>query len=209
MATGSKRSPGSVFRLVDEVGDAARKSDHDAGENQQRHAVSHAAFGDLLAQPHNESAASGEGEHGHQDEAIAGINHEIPGLHQAESDAQRLHRAENHGQIPRPLGDLLAAEFAFFLQFGERLIDHRQQLQNDGRCDVRHDSEGEDGEAAELASGEKIHETEESAAVLIEELLQLVGIHSGSRNVTAQAVNGEQASVNRMRRRRSGILKMF
>ncbi len=63
--------------FVDQVGDAARQSHYDAGEDQQRHAVSDAAFGDLLAQPHDEGAARGQGQHGHQDEGDAGIDHEI------------------------------------------------------------------------------------------------------------------------------------
>jgi hypothetical protein len=34
--------------------DGAREADDDAGEDDQRHAVADAAFGDLLAQPHDE-----------------------------------------------------------------------------------------------------------------------------------------------------------
>ena len=39
-------------------------------------------------------------------------------------------------------------EFAFLLQLGEQLIDNGEQLEDDGGGDVRHDAEGEDGEAA-------------------------------------------------------------
>ncbi len=111
---------------------------------------------------------------------------------QTESNAERLHGTENYGQIARPLRDLLAAQFAFFLQLGEGLIHHRQQLQNDGRGDVGHDAEGKDGEATELASGEQIHEAQEGATVLLEELLQFVCVHARSGDVAAEAVYGQQ-----------------
>ncbi len=100
---------------------------------------------------------------------------EISALLKADSDTERLHRAQNHGQIARPLGNLLAAQFAFFLQFGQRLIHHGQQLQNDRRRDVRHDAQGEDRQSAQVAAGEQVDETEQGSAVLLEELLQLVG----------------------------------
>ena len=54
-------APGISANFVDQVGDAARQSNHDAGEDQKRHAVSDAAFRNLLAQPHDESAARSEG----------------------------------------------------------------------------------------------------------------------------------------------------
>ena len=60
-----------VSDLVVKFGDAARQADHDAGKDQQRHAVADAALGDLLAQPHDEGAAGSQGQHRHQDEADA------------------------------------------------------------------------------------------------------------------------------------------
>ena len=48
--------------------DAARQSDDNAGKNDQRHAVTDAAIGDLLAEPHDESRSGRQRQHGHQDE---------------------------------------------------------------------------------------------------------------------------------------------
>ena len=114
-----------------------------------------------------------------------------------------------NGQIARPLGDLLAPQFAFFLQLGQRLIDHGQQLQNDGRRDVRHDAQGEDRQAAELAAGEQIDEAQQAASVLLEELLQLVRIDPGVGMCPPRRYTASSPSVNRMRLRRSGIRKML
>ena len=185
-------APGIGADLVEQIDHAARQADHDAGKDQQRHAVAHAAFGDLLAQPHDESAARGQGQHGHQNESRAGMDDEISAPLQLPGNTERLHRAQNHSQIARPLGDLLAPQFAFLLQLGQRLIDHGQQLQNDGRRDVGHDAQGENRQAAQLSAGKQIDETQQAAFVLLEELLQLVRIHTRRGNVSAQAIHRQQ-----------------
>ena len=68
---------------------------------------------------------------------------------QRHGDAEGLHQRQDDGQVAGPLRDLAAAEFAFFLQLFERRNHHREQLQNDGRRDVRHDAQGENGQPAE------------------------------------------------------------
>ena len=99
----------------------ARQADHDAGEDDQRHAVADAAFGDLFTEPHDEGRAGGERQDRQQDKADAGIDHDAV-LHalQADRDAERLRDAEADRQIAGPLGDLAAAQFAFLLQLFER-----------------------------------------------------------------------------------------
>src|SRR5690242_19023717 len=54
------RSPSRILRLVDQVHDSAGEADHNAGKDQQRHAIAYAAFGDLFTEPHDESAAGSE-----------------------------------------------------------------------------------------------------------------------------------------------------
>ena len=171
MRAGAVNTPqAEVLRLLVQIDHATRQADHDAGKNQQRHAVADAALGDLLAQPHDEGAARGQRQHGHQDEARPGSVDEVARLLQADGNAERLHRTQNHGEITRPLGDFLAAHFAFFLQLGERLIDHCQQLQNDRRRNVRHDAQRENREPPQVAAAEQIHKAQHRAPVLLEEL---------------------------------------
>src|SRR5450631_1291128 len=59
-----ERSPSLGAYFVVKIGHRAGQSHNDAGENQQRHAVAHAALGDLFAQPHDEHAARSQGQHG-------------------------------------------------------------------------------------------------------------------------------------------------
>ena len=110
-----QRTPCEIPRLVPQIKNAARQADHDAGKDQQRHAVAHATFGDLLTQPHDENTSRGKSQHRHQHEADTRRQHEPPTLLQAVRNPERLHRAENQCHIARPLGDLLATKFALFL----------------------------------------------------------------------------------------------
>ena len=120
------------------------------------------------------------------------MNHKIAASLQLPGDAERLDRSQDHGQIASPLGNLLTAEFAFFLQLGERLVDHGQQLQDDRRRDVGHDAQSKNRQTAELPAGEQVHEAQQTAFVLLEKLLQLVRIHTRRGNVSAQAVHRQQ-----------------
>src|SRR5207253_3233387 len=115
------------------------------------------------------------------------------GVGQRERDGERLHDAEQNGDVAGPLGDLATAEFAFFLQLCERLIDDGKQLENDRRRDVRHDAEGEDSEFAEIAAGEEIDQAEGGAGVLIEELGEHVGVDAGGGDVRTETIYGEHA----------------
>ena len=87
-------SPGLGACLVDQVLNAAGQADHDAGEDQQAHAVADAAVGNLLAQPHDEGGAGGQRDHGHQDEAESGVQDvgdAARAVGEGQGDGQRLH----------------------------------------------------------------------------------------------------------------------
>src|SRR4029077_8282559 len=91
--------------------------------------------------------------------------------------------------VAGPHRDLLAAHLAFFLQLGQRLIDHGQKLQNDRRRNVRHDAQRKNSEPAKIAAGEQIDKTEQRSPVLIEIIFQLEEVHARSRKMSAQPVN--------------------
>src|ERR1051326_1313558 len=55
--------------IFDEAERRMRKSDDDAGENDERDSVADAALGNLLAEPHDERRAGGERQHRHDREA--------------------------------------------------------------------------------------------------------------------------------------------
>src|SRR5205823_7820593 len=157
--------------------------------------------------------AGGQSEHGHQYEPHAGVDHQLranAAALQTDGDAQRLQGGEHGGEVASPHGDLLAAQLAFLLQLGQRLVHHGEQLQDDGGSDVGHDAQRENGEAPDVAAVEDIEQAEEAAAALVEELLQRGGVDAGRGNVAAQAIDGqhgerEQHSLAQVRDRKSVV----
>jgi hypothetical protein len=152
---GSEGSPRVVARLLVEVLNAARQADNDAGEDEQRHAVSDAALGDLFAQPHDEGSTGGERDDAHGDELAArNSDHRRGRAGEGERDGEGLNDAQQDGDVTGPLSNLAAAEFAFLLQLGQRLIDDGEQLEDDRCRDVGHDAKREDGKPAKISAGE-------------------------------------------------------
>ncbi len=187
-----QRAPGVGLNLLTQFGHAAGQAGDDAGKDQQAHAVADAAIGNLLAQPHDEGRAGGQRKHRHQHEADAGIQNQAL-LGENGGDADGLQRAKNDGHVAGPLRDLAAAQFAFLLDARQRLIDHGEQLKDDGGGDVGHDAQREDGHAAQVAAAEQVHQAQGRAALRVEQQFQLVGIDAGRGNPRAQPVDGQNA----------------
>ena len=61
-----ERAPGVGLDLLHQFHHAAGQTGHDAGKDQQAHAVADAAIGNLFAQPHDERCAGGQRDHRHQ-----------------------------------------------------------------------------------------------------------------------------------------------
>ncbi len=125
-------------------------------------------------------------------EADAGIQHQAL-LGQNGRDTNGLQRSQNDRHVARPLRDFPTAQFAFLLDARQRLIHHGQQLEDDGRGDVGHDAQREDGHAAQVTAAEQVHQAERRSALRIEQELKLVGVHAGRGDERTQTVHGENA----------------
>ena len=110
---------------------------------------------------------------------------------QRHGDRERLDRGQDDGQIAGPLGNLAPAQFAFLLQTSQWLIHDSQQLEDDGRGDVRHDAQREDRQPAQVAAAEQIDQAECAAALLVKELGQQLGVYTRGGNMCAQPVDGQ------------------
>src|SRR5579872_2597583 len=181
-------------RFGPQIVEAARQADHDAGKNDQGHAIAHTALADLFAEPHDEGRAGGEGQDGHQGKGDAGVINQ--GLTvgtvlmlQGEGNRQRLQDAEQDGEIARVLRNFAAAEFALFLQALEIRPGHGHQLQNNGGGDIGHDAQGEDGEPAEIAAAEQVDDAQDRSMILPTELGENVRIDARGGQESAQPVN--------------------
>ena len=110
---------------------------------------------------------------------------------QTHRDTEGLRDTEGHGQIAGPLGDLAAAEFAFLLEFFGSRNHHRQQLQDDRRRDIRHDSQRKYRQTPDVAAREQIEEPEDSTRLARQEILPAYDVDTGGRDKAAEPVNGE------------------
>src|SRR5262249_22865398 len=194
--------------LFVKVEDCARQADDDADEDDQRHAVTDAAFGNLFAEPHDESRTGGQRENRHQNKAEARVEDEglaaVAGALERGGDRGGLDDAEHDRQIARVLGDFAATEFAFFLQLFEVREYDGHQLKDDGGRDVRHDAERENRDTAQVAAAEQVEDPEERAGALLKEHLNDAPVDAGGRNLRTDAIHrqegqGEENAVPQMR----------
>ena len=127
---------------------------NDSRKDDQRDTVPNSPFRNLLAQPHDEGRASGQGDDGQdsegpsrsQDDHLSGRPSHIL---QTDSDSESLDHAEDNCSITGILDDFLAAHLPFFLELGEIGDDHREELKDNRCADVRHDAESKDREPLE------------------------------------------------------------
>ena len=197
---GRKISPVVIHYFARQIFDSSGQAHYDAGKNNQRHAVADTALADLLAEPHDEGGAGGQGEDGHQHEADAGVVNQrsraargIHGLlHQREGDGHGLEDGQAYGEVAGVLGNFAAAQLAFLLQTLQVRKHHGHQLQNNRRGDVGHDAQRENRQPAEISAAEQIQNAQHGPAPLLEELLQQLGVDPRRGNKRAQPVDGQE-----------------
>ncbi len=161
-------------------------------EDDQRDAVADAARGDLLAEPHQEHGAAGQGDRGGETEEHAGVADDVAGAFEADRDTVGLERGQDHREIAGVLVQQLAARLAFLLQRLELRRDGGQELDDDRGRDVRHDVQREDRHAVDAAAGEHVEHAEDAAGLRLEHLLPDVGVDAGQRNVGAEPIDQQR-----------------
>ena len=179
------------------AGEGARQVGDDAGEDDQRDAVAHAALGDLLAQPHQEDRAAGERDHRDEAEEQPGVDHRRAAARrvhplQPHGDAVGLHRGQADRAVAGVLVDLLSPGLAFLLQLLQRRRDGGEQLHDNRRRDVGHDRQREDRHAPQRAAGEHVEHAEHALRLLLEDAVQGDRIDPRHRDVGAQAVDHQR-----------------
>jgi len=103
-----------------------------------------------------------------------------------------LNSAKDDGKVPRPLVHLLPSYFAFFLDLFHLRRQHRHQLHDDRRRNVRRYPKGKKRDRTEITAGEKVEHAEQRSGNLAPNLLETQFIDSRSSNVTAKTVNSKE-----------------
>jgi hypothetical protein len=139
----------------------------------QGDAVANAAFRDLFTEPHEQQSAGCQDEHRlyvvppkvfveHQ--VSRKVGDESPGL-KLTSKEESLSQAKKHRQITAVLNHLCASAL-FARQLAEPRHDGGEQLDDDGRADVRHDPHRPDRASLQRASGKHAVHIQQTAPFL-------------------------------------------
>jgi hypothetical protein len=184
---------------------ALREAGDDRREDHQRDPVADAALGDELAHPHQQHRARRERDHDEEhvrrievgDDRRARVRRKAL---EEEDVADRLREREADREVARVLRDPRLPDLALLLQLLERRHDHRQQLQDDRRRDVRHDPEREQRDPRQPAAAERVQQVEDAAAAeLALDLVDGLDVDARHRDVRAEPVE-------RQKQRREGEL---
>ncbi len=135
---GARQFQGAAHRM--------RQARNDTGEDQHGNTVSNAAFGHLLAQPHQKHGAGHQRHRGGHEETDTRRDHHRSAAHrltlQCNTDADRLEGRQHHRQVARVASQRMAAGGPTLLaQLFQRRHDHGHELQDDRGRDIGHHPE--------------------------------------------------------------------
>ena len=140
----------------DERGGQAR---HDVREDDERHAVAHTVLGDDLAEPHDDHGADDHGEDHHDVEknlGCAGVREAHAVAPEQEEVADGVEQGETDREVTRVLRDPALTGLALAGKLAKRRNHGLEQLEDNLRRDVGHDSEAEDRHAGECSAREQV-----------------------------------------------------
>ena len=173
--------------------DGARQLGDDARHDDHGDAVADAALGDLLAQPHDEQRARGDGQGGHEQELRARIQDQVAaGILDGQRRAEALKHREPDGAVARVLHQLAPARLAILADLVPRRIHHGGHLHDDRGGDVGHHVQREDAEALQRAAREHVEHAEERALLTREEGGEAGRIDARDGDESPDAVNDER-----------------
>ena len=154
---------------------------NDTAEQDDGNTVAHTELGDLLAQPHQEGGAGGEGKDDDESGPQA-VSHQFVVADELVV-AKGLKQGDGHSGVASDGGDLLLALLALvpshLLQSGD---GDGQQLHNDGAVDIGLDGQSEDGSLSKGVAAHDIEQTKDTGRLRGHVGLQRFGINEGDGN---------------------------
>ena len=186
---GGKDAGRAAAEQADHGLDQRRAAGNDTCEQDDRDTVADAVLGDVLAQPHDQRGACGEGQDD-RSRCQRAVARQEALCAQQRVVREALEQAQDNRQIAGPGCDLLAAFLAAVLDHALKSGDgHGQQLQDNGRVDIRGDRHGEDRRARQAAASEHIqiaeHRTGYRSSLKVG--CQQIGVDERNRDAGAEA----------------------
>ena len=174
-----------------DLSQATRQPNDDTCEDEQRDAVADTAFGDLFTEPHHEDRAGRKRDDDHRRRNPAVCDDLVP--REPCRNKESLNGTKANGRIARPLIQLLSADLAFFLDLLYRRREHRHQLHNDRRSDIRRNAKSKDRDRAEVSAREKVQYPEQRACNIGPNCFETNFIDSGCCNVSTKAIDRQKS----------------
>src|SRR5205085_2249208 len=125
------------------------------GENEHGDAVAHSFFRQQFSQPHQEYGPCRYKEHGEQDSWEAGIDQLHSSSGKQHEEAVTLDESERDREPACVAVELLLALLAFFTECFELGENHRAQLNDNGRIDVRSKAQEHNGKVTNGSTCER------------------------------------------------------
>ena len=176
-----------------------RQSYDDAGKDDHAHPVANATLGNLLAQPHDEGRTGRERQDGEEPEhERTRVVDDLPGARgvrvlEAHDDEVTLDDREHDRGVSGPLVDLATTLLALFVEAVQGRNDHREQLKDDGRRDVRHHAEREDTEVFDRAARKHVEQPQEAVLLARDQLHHRLPVDTGQRAEHTDPVDREES----------------
>ena len=165
--------------VADGGDDARGEAGDDAGKEYHGDTVADAMLCNLLAKPHDESGAGGEGQdddYRREDVALS-LCHEDVIVLDEHVVSEALKKANRHGGVAGDGGYLLSAFLALILAHALKCRDSDAQKLNDNGCiDVGLDAQREDGRVGERTAGHNVQQAKNRVLHVREVLLKCCNV---------------------------------
>ncbi len=161
---------------------------NDTGKNDKRYAVADTFFCDALTHPDQEHGSRRQCKHSLNEVQRCALHDSNGRVHESLCGDTRLHHGEANCRPARPLRHFAPSVFTLLLQFLEVRKHNCQDLEHDGRRDVRHDAQSEHRQTPQGAATEDVDEVEDSTA-LSKQLFQRSVINVWHRNPQREDIN--------------------
>ena len=191
---------GAVCDVADGADDGVGQTGDDTCKQDHGDTVADTMLGDLLAEPHDEGGAGGEGQN-YDDrgpEVALCLSYQKAVVLDEHVEREALEETDGYGGVTGDGGYLLLAFLALVLAHALECGDgDAQELDDDGGIDVGLDGEREDRRAGECAAGHDVEQTENGAAEGVEVAAEIldVDVRNGNR-VTYTVKQDDKKSEN-------------
>ena len=172
-----------------------RVSGNDTGKDDQRDSITNTMLCDLFSQPHNNHGTGDQGNHSREMEEKTCIGNHTGKVGKPKGDGDGVESRQSDCPVTSDLIELLLTVGSLFTQLLKVRNDTSQKLNNDGRRDIGHDTQGKDGSALKIATHKEIQQAINGSLSTLrasKEGFECGSVHAGHRHETTKTVKHQE-----------------